>query len=47
MKDYYSYIEESYLLSNNAPLYHFTSLESLESILYDNSLKRGFFKNSI
>jgi len=39
------FIEESYLDSNYAPLYHFTTEWSLESILEDNILKTGWIEN--
>jgi hypothetical protein len=39
------FIEESYLESNYAPLYHFTDYWSLESILEDNEIKVGWVDN--
>lgn len=39
------FIEESYLESNYAPLYHFTDYWSLESILEDNEIKVGWIEN--
>jgi hypothetical protein len=41
------FIEESYLESNIAPIYHLTTYWSLESILEDNVLKTGWIDNPI
>ena len=38
-------LEESYLLSNRAPLYHLTDIITLYDILNDNKLKRTEFDN--
>ena len=40
-----SFIDESYLESNYAPLYHFTNIFYLEPILEENELKVGWFEN--
>jgi hypothetical protein len=40
-----SFIEESYLDSNYAPIYHFTNNFYIDSILEDNELKVGWFEN--
>jgi hypothetical protein len=40
-----SFIDESYLDSNHAPLYHFTNSFYLELILEENELKVGWFEN--
>lgn len=42
---YIKSLEESYLLSNRAPLYHLTDIMSLYDILSDNKLKRTEFDN--
>lgn len=39
------FIDESYLDSNHAPLYHFTNNFYLESILEENELTVGWFEN--
>ena len=42
---YLKSLEESYLLSNRAPLYHLTDIITLYDILIDNTLKRTEFDN--
>lgn len=42
---YDNFIDESYLSSNFAPIYHFTNHWSLESILEDNKLNTGWVEN--
>ena len=45
MKKIKDILEESYLKSNFAPLYHYTDVWCLEKILNDNILKIGWYDN--
>lgn len=45
MFNFYEFIEESYLDSSKAPLYHYTNIYSLFKILNDDKLSVGFFEN--
>jgi hypothetical protein len=47
MKKFEDYIEESYLKSNFAPLYHFTSIWVFNSILKEDMLNVGYYENPI
>ena len=47
IKNFTDYIEESYLDSNHAPLYHICGIHSLYDILKDNILKKGYFENPL
>jgi hypothetical protein len=46
IKDYTNFVDESYLDSNHAPLYHFTSIWSLINIFKFNSLSLGHYDHS-
>lgn len=45
INNFNNFIDESYLLSNNAPLYHHTNIYSLYDILKDDTLKVTNFNN--
>ena len=45
MFNFYEFIEESYLDSSKAPLYHYTNIYSFFKILNDDKLSVGFFEN--
>jgi hypothetical protein len=47
IKFFLDFIDESYLYSNNAPLYHFTNTWSLNQILTSNELFIGHFDHKI
>lgn len=47
IKNFIDFIDESYLNSNNAPLYHFTTTWSLNQILKLNKLSVGYFDHII
>jgi hypothetical protein len=47
IKDFSGFIDESYLDSNHAPLYHFTSVWCLNSILKLNTLSLGYYDHKI
>jgi hypothetical protein len=47
IKRFLDYIDESYLDSNNSPLYHFTTTWSLNQILKSNQLSVGYFNHNI
>lgn len=47
IKDFSGFIDESYLDSNHAPLYHFTSVWSLNDILKLNELSLGHYDHKI
>ena len=46
MKDFSKFIDESYLDSNYAPLYHNTTTYAFTDIIIDNKLKKTEFENS-
>ncbi len=45
MFNFSDFIEESYLDSSKAPLYHYTNIYTFYKILNDNKLNIGFFEN--
>jgi hypothetical protein len=45
MYNFNEFIDESYLDSSKAPLYHYTNIYSLYKILNDDKLNIGFFEN--
>jgi hypothetical protein len=45
MFNFNDFIEESYLDSSKAPLYHYTNIYTFYKILNDNKLNIGFFEN--
>jgi hypothetical protein len=47
IKDFFDFIDEGYLDSNHAPLYHFTDNWYLRRIVRTNSLQVGFFEHDI
>lgn len=47
MLDFNNYIEESYLISNNAPLYHLTSIQPLKEIIKLDTLNVGYYENPL
>src|ERR1035437_5638079 len=47
IKDFLNFIDESYLDSNHAPLYHYTSVWSLKDILKLNELSLGHYDHRI
>lgn len=46
IKDYFDFVDESYLDSNHAPLYHFTSIWSLIGIFKLNTLSLGYYDHN-
>ncbi len=47
IRGFLDFIDESYLDSSNAPLYHFTTTWSLNQILKSNELSIGYFDHKI
>ncbi len=45
MKKFQEFIEESYLESNHAPLYHYTDIYGFNDIIKSNTLKVGIYDN--